>query len=77
MPTYMIHDKKTDEVFEKFCSYSQLQTTLEENPHYEHIIGSPTIVSGVGNLHSKTPQGFRDVMKGIKAGSAKSNTIKI
>lgn len=76
MPTYMIRDTETDEVFEKFCSYKQLQQILNENPKYVHVVGTPMIVSGVGNLHSKTPNGFKDVLNGIKKGAGKNSTIK-
>ena len=37
----------------------------------------PNIVSGVGSLHSKVPDGFRDKLKDIKSKSGRGNTIKI
>ena len=36
----------------------------------------PSIVSGVGNLHSKVPDGFKDRLNQIKKGSGAGNTIK-
>ena len=40
-------------------------------------ITAPKIVSGVGNLHSKVPDGFKDRLGQIKKTSGRGNTIKL
>ena len=47
------------------------------NDNLELVPVMPNIVSGVGNLHSKVPDGFRDKLKDIKSKSGRGNTIKI
>lgn len=42
----------------------------------EMVISSPRIVSGVGNLHSKTSGNFRDRLKEIKKMAGKHSTIE-
>ena len=45
MPTYVLTDTKTNKTFDKFCSYSNLEKYLEENPHIKKEISAPNIVS--------------------------------
>jgi len=75
MPTYQFRDVNTQEVFEKFMKTSEKETYLKENPHVQQILGATNIVSGVGGVHSKVPDGFNEVLQRIKSGSGKKNTI--
>ena len=45
MPTYVLTDTKTNKTFDKFCSYSNLEKYLKENPHIKKEISAPNIVS--------------------------------
>ena len=45
MPTYVLTNTKTNKSFDKFCSYSDLEKYLEENPHIKKEITAPNIVS--------------------------------
>ena len=47
------------------------------NDNVELVLSTPKFVSGVGNLHSKIPDGFKDRLGQIKKGSGRGNTIKI
>ena len=76
MPIYTIKNTKTSEEWDITCSYEELQETLKD-PLLERSFVPPNIVSTVGNLHSKTSDGFRDRLKRIKETSGKGNTIKI
>lgn len=76
MPTYTLRDIKTQSEWDVNCSYNELQTILDEMPDVIKVLSTPKIVTGVGNLHSKVPDGFKDKLNQIKKGSGKGNTIK-
>ena len=76
MPTYTLRDIKTNKVWDVNCSWDELQTILDEMPDVIKELSTPRIVSGVGSLHSKVPDGFRDKLNQIKKGSGQGNTIK-
>ena len=75
MPTYTLHNKNTGEISQILCSYNEMKERL--NDILELVPVMPNIVSGVGSLHSKVPDGFRDKLKDIKSKSGRGNTIKI
>jgi len=76
MPTYTLRDIKTNKVWDVNCSWDELQIILDELPDVVKELSTPKIVSGVGSLHSKVPDGFRDKLNQIKKGSGQGNTIK-
>lgn len=77
MPTYTLRDIKTNDEWDVNCSYEDLQTILNEMPDVMKVLSTPKIVSGVGSLQSKVPDGFKDKLKQIKKGSGQGNTIKV
>ena len=77
MPTYVLKNKETEEQFEVFCQWTDLQKMLEDDKNLTQVITAPKIVSGIGNLHSKVPDGFKDKLNQIKKGSGEGNTIKV
>ena len=74
MPTYTLRNNKTDETWQVLCSYQNMKKQL--NDVIELVPVMPNIVSGVGNLHSKVPDGFRDKLNDMKSKSGEGNTIK-
>ena len=74
MPTYTLRNKKTKEMWQVLCPYNEMKKKL--NDEVELVPVMPSIVSGVGNLDSKVPDGFRDRLHQIKKGSGAGNTIK-
>lgn len=76
MPTYTLRDIKTRQEWDIVCSYEELQRTLDELPDVIRVLSTPKIVTGVGSLHSKVPDGFKDKLNQIKKGSGQGNTIK-
>ena len=74
MPTYTLHNKKTGLTWQTICSYDEMKSQLDDN--IVNVLNTPKIVSGVGNLHSKVPHGFRDKLNDIKSKSGRGNTIK-
>jgi len=76
MPTYTVKDLKTNAQWDVSCSWNELQELLDNSPDLIKVLSTPHFVSGVGNLHSKIPDGFRDKLNQIKKGSGRGNTIK-
>ena len=64
MPTYVLTDTKTNKTFDKFCSYSDLEKYLEENPHIKKEISAPNIVSNTV-INSPSGKGMDGGMKEV------------
>lgn len=75
MPTYMLRNKRTDETWQVLCTYEEMKKRLSDEVELVPVF--PNIVSGVGNLHSKVPDGFKDKLGQIKKTSGHGNTIKL
>ena len=75
MPTYMLRNKRTDETWQVLCTYEEMKKRLSDE--VELVLSTPKFVSGVGNLHSKVPDGFKDRLGQIKKTSGAGNTIKL
>lgn len=66
MPTYEFVNTETDEQFEMFMSISQREEFLTKHPHIKTVISAPNIVShSGGDLYSKTPSGFKEVLSKV------------
>jgi len=76
MPSYTFRNKETGEVTDEFCSLAERQEKLDSGK-YEQIIGRPEIISMRGDAISKTSGDYRDLLKRIKKGAGKGNTIKV
>ena len=75
MPTYTFRNKATGQVEDRIMSISA-RTDLIEAGEFEQIHnGTPRIVTGVGENIGKTSGDWRDLMKSIKKGSGKGNSI--
>ena len=44
MPTYTIRNKETEESFDIFCTYPELQEILENDNNLIHMLSAPAIV---------------------------------
>ena len=75
MPTYMLRNKRTGETWQVLCKYEEMKKRLSDEIELVPIM--PHIVSGVGNLYSKTDDGWKDNLRRIKENSGKDNTIKL
>lgn len=73
MPTYTFKNNETGHEFDSFMPYDDLSTYLSEHSELSQVIKFPGIVSDAGSM--KPDQGFRDVLKRIKAASGRGNTI--
>lgn len=75
MPTYTLRRISTGEEWDVNCSFDDLAQQLE-NDDIIKVLSTPKIVTGVGTLHGKVPDGFKDKLNQIKKGSGEGNTIK-
>ena len=76
MPTYTFKNVKTEEVFDKFVSISEMERMVESGEVVQ-IIGAPKIVSGVKGLHGNTDGGFKEVLQKMAAGQPKNHKMNI
>jgi hypothetical protein len=77
MPSYTVINRKTGEEQELMCSYQDLEKILKENPDLQQRLAAPKLVAGTGDVRSKTPDGFKDVLRKVKQGSGRANTIDV
>ena len=73
MPTYSFRNIKTDEVFDKFMAMGDKDGFLLDNPDLESIMGAPSLVYSLSG--KKPDDGFRDLLRKVKAGSGRRNSI--
>ena len=76
MPTYTLRKLSSDEVWTVNIPYDELKQILEDDDIVKEL-STPKIVTGVGSLHIKVPDVFKDKLKQIKKGSGKGDTIKV
>jgi hypothetical protein len=77
MPTYEFLNTETDEQFERFMSIKHREQFLLENPHIHSLISAPAIVSYAGgDLYSKTPSGFKEVLSKVAEAHPGSNVAE-
>jgi len=76
MPTYNFRDLETGEVTEVIMKMSELDDYKKQNPHLQQFLtAAPALSSDGGGGGLKIDNGFNDVLKKIKAGSGRRNTI--
>ena len=76
MPTYDIRNEETGEEREVVMSYDALQAMLREGWVQFHR-SSAELVTHHGSIISKTSGDWKDLVKRIKKGSARDNTINV
>ena len=76
MPTYDVRNTETGEEKEVILSYDALQAMLREGWEQIHK-SSAELVTHHGSIMSKTSGDWRDLVKRIKKGSARDNTINL
>lgn len=76
MPLYTLINKETGEEVEHFfSSWKDKDAFLEDNPDLKQKLVAPNMVSQVGSNLSKTDDGWKDLLKTVKKGSGRGNTI--
>jgi hypothetical protein len=77
MPRYTIIDTSDDTEYEIQCSWDELQIVLNENSNLKQGLSTPNFVTQTGNTVSKTSTDWRDLLKKVKKGSGRGNTINV
>lgn len=75
MPSYSMKHKQTGEVVEMFLSLKERDELLEAG-EYEQVLTTPSFISQHGSTINKTSDGWKDVLKKVKSGSGRQNTIR-
>ena len=75
MPTYEVRDLKTGEDTEIICSYSSLQEKIDSGRFIQVHKSTATIVTHTGSMLGKTSGDYKDLIKKIKKGSGRGNSI--
>jgi predicted nucleic acid-binding Zn ribbon protein len=76
MPTYLMRNTETGEEKEVIVSIATMEQMKEEGWQQIHN-AAPKLVSQHGSTISKTSDGWKDVLKSIKKGSGRDNTINL
>ena len=81
MPTYEIHNEKTGEVKEVFCSYKDKEKELKKHgKDWVYLIGAPSFHYDGKEVIQRTSSGWKDHLQRIKDASGKygrnKNTIQ-
>lgn len=78
MPLYTLIDNETNQELERFfSSWKDKDAFLEENPGFKQKLMAIKIASGAGSTLSKTDDGWKDLLKTVKKGSGRNNTIDV
>lgn len=77
MPLYDFECQTCHKIEERICSFSKKdeQVCGCGGPMVAQL-SAPTVVSGVHELHTMVPDGFKTVMKGIQSGYARGKDEK-
>jgi len=76
MPTYDMKNTKTGEVKEMFLKIAEKEELVAAGEWEQVHFGSYSIVSHTGSIINKTSGDWKDLLKAVKKGSGRNNTIK-
>jgi hypothetical protein len=76
MPSYNLRHPETGEIEEHNCSIAQYEQ-LKEQGYTQVYTSTPSLVTHHGSVVSRTPDGYKDLLKNIKKHSGRGNTIKV
>ena len=66
MPTYTLRNKVTEELFDVFCQYAELQEKIAADPNLSQVLSTVGFLYNAGNADLRVDNGFREVMSKIK-----------
>jgi hypothetical protein len=73
MPTYDFLNTETGKIWTATMPYDDKEAYMKENNCRAYFKTTPTLISSVGDVWSKTDEGFKRRMKGIhKTGGSQS-----
>lgn len=65
MPLYEFYNTESCEYFEDILSISEKEELLKKNPHIKSVPSTFGIVSGVGDVYSKTDSTWKEVLSKV------------
>ena len=77
MPVYTIRNNSTEEYVEVNMPYEEFKEFLQGNPDFTQVFKMPATVSGRYSTHRMAGEGWQDVLKKIKKGSGKDNSVNV
>lgn len=76
MPTYIMKNKVTGKIEEKFLSLSERQELLD-NGEWEQMLSTPNFVGDTQSTMRKAGKDWENHLSRIKKSSGRGNTIKV
>jgi hypothetical protein len=76
MPTFKFLNTETGEEFEDFISNSIKEELLKKNPHIRQVPSSFGIISGTGDVQSKTDDSWKEVLSKVAEAHPDSEVAK-
>ena len=76
MPTYTMKNVETGEIQDMILTLAEREELLNSGAYVQQL-ATPGFVSMAGGTLSKTSTDWRDLLKKIKKGSGRNNTINI
>ena len=77
MPVYTVKNKETEEVVDIKCPYAELEEFLRENQEWTRLLKMPATIGGTVSTLRQAGGDWQDMLKKIKNGSGKDNTINV
>ena len=77
MPVYTVKNKETEEVVDINCPYAELEEFLRENQEWTRLLKMPATIGGTVSTLRQAGGDWQDMLKKIKKGSGKDNTINV
>jgi hypothetical protein len=77
MPVYTIRNNSTEEYVEVNMPYEDFKEFLQGNPEFTQVFKMPATVSGRMSTHRMAGEGWQDVLKKVKKGSGKDNSVNV
>lgn len=80
MAIYTFENPSTNDMLDVECKiseYDEMKASMEEQGYVRVIKPIRTVGEGTGDIYSKSDDGWKDMLRTIKAGSGKNNTIPV
>lgn len=77
MPVYTVKNKETEEVVDINCPYAELEEFLRENQEWIRLLKMPATIGGTVSTLRQAGGDWQDMLKKIKKGSGKDNTVNV
>jgi len=77
MPTYVFRNKDNNEIEEHVMKMAELDEFKKNNPNLAIQLQSLSPITDHKSVHTRAGSEWQDLLKSIKKGSGRGNTIKV